>query len=113
MSAYAASSPRAGPSPAAFYVAPGGNNAWSGRLAAPNRNRTNGPFANVARARDAIRQLKREQGGLKQPVTVHLRRGTYYLEEPLVLKDGFFEVPKRPGLGIPWDSAKLRAYLVG
>jgi len=34
------------------------------------------------------------------------------LEEPLVLKDGFFEVPKRPGLGIPWDSAKLKAYLV-
>jgi L-alanine-DL-glutamate epimerase-like enolase superfamily enzyme len=34
------------------------------------------------------------------------------LEEPLVLKDGFFEVPKRPGLGIPWDSEKLKAYLV-
>jgi L-alanine-DL-glutamate epimerase-like enolase superfamily enzyme len=34
------------------------------------------------------------------------------LEEPLMLKDGFFEVPSRPGLGIVFDDEKLKKYLV-
>ena len=34
------------------------------------------------------------------------------LEEPLVLKDGFFEVPQRPGLGVALDEERLKAYLV-
>ena len=36
----------------------------------------------LTRARDAVRALKREQGGsLKQPVTIRLRGGTYALSE--------------------------------
>ncbi len=65
-----------------FYVAPGGNDAWSGKTAAREGGRTNGPFATLLRARDAIRELKRSQGGvLRQPVTVMVRGGTYFLRQ--------------------------------
>ncbi|MFW6161743.1 MAG: right-handed parallel beta-helix repeat-containing protein [Planctomycetota bacterium] len=69
-----------------FYVAPDGDDAWSGRLAAPNREKTDGPFATLGRARDAVRVLKRQQGGtLARPAFVYLRGGTYQLAEPLEL----------------------------
>jgi parallel beta-helix repeat protein len=65
-----------------FYVSPNGNDAWAGKE--PTEKARNGPFATIARARDAIRQLKQQQGGtLKQPVTVFLRGGTYFLKETL------------------------------
>src|SRR5262245_12618441 len=66
-----------------FYASPEGNNAWSGKLAAANENRTDGPFATIEKARDAIRDL-RAQGPLTQPVTVYIRGGLYVLPEPLV-----------------------------
>ena len=67
-----------------FYVALTGNDQWSGRLPAPSQAKTDGPFATLTRARDAVRELKRKEG-LKSPVDVVLRGGTYYLTEPLVL----------------------------
>lgn len=68
-----------------FYVGLNGNNAWSGKQAQPNSTGTDGPFATLDRARDAIRELKVRQGGtLKKPVTVFVGSGTYYLTEPLV-----------------------------
>ncbi len=70
-----------------FYIAPEGSDTWSGKLANPNETKTDGPFATFWRSRDAIRELKRQQGGiLKQPVTVFARGGTYYLEQPLLLE---------------------------
>ena len=69
-----------------FHVAPNGNNTWSGALAEPNAERTDGPFATLTRARTAVRRLREQQGGtLDQPVTVLLRGGTYSLAEPLEL----------------------------
>ena len=41
-----------------FYVSPEGNDQWSGRLAEPNKNKTDGPFATLARAQQAVRVLK-------------------------------------------------------
>jgi len=41
-----------------FYVATDGNDQWSGTLPAPNAQRTDGPFATLPRARDAIRGLR-------------------------------------------------------
>src|SRR5271166_5225474 len=38
-----------------LYVSPEGNDAWSGKRAEPNPARTDGPFATLVRARDAIR----------------------------------------------------------
>jgi hypothetical protein len=67
---------------ALFYVAPNGNDSWSGRLAVPNRSKTDGPFASLPRAQKAVREMRHAQP--KTPVTVMLRRGTYYLTESLV-----------------------------
>ena len=68
-----------------FYVAPNGNDAWSGKLPSPNRAKTDGPLATLQRARDVLRERKRQQSGvLDQPVTVFVRGGMYFLTEPLV-----------------------------
>lgn len=67
---------------ATFYVAPAGNDAWSGRLAEPNAQRSDGPLATLARARDAVRTLK-AGGPLKEPVTVYLRGGVYRVEKAI------------------------------
>jgi len=61
-----------------FYVAPGGNDAWSGTLPAPNEAGTDGPFATPARAREAVRGIR-----AARPVTVMLRGGSYFLAETL------------------------------
>ena len=41
-----------------YYVAPDGNDNWSGTIATPNGQRTDGPFASLQRAREAVRALK-------------------------------------------------------
>jgi hypothetical protein len=66
-----------------FYVAPNGNDQWSGKLPEPNAEGTDGPLATVARARDLVRQLK-IHGELPGPVTVWLRGGRYPLSAPIV-----------------------------
>src|SRR5580692_11133998 len=40
-----------------FFVAPDGNDSWSGTLPAPNNQHTDGPFASVARAQIAVQNL--------------------------------------------------------
>jgi hypothetical protein len=42
-----------------FYVAPDGDDSWSGTIPVPNRQKTDGPFATIGRAQVAVRQLKR------------------------------------------------------
>src|ERR1700733_440083 len=43
------------PPDATYYVSPAGNDGWSGRVPAPNADRTDGPVLNLARARDLAR----------------------------------------------------------
>ena len=63
--------------PATFYVAPNGNDNWTGKQANPNETKIDGPFATLERARNAIRELKDQQGAtLNQPVTVLIKGGT-------------------------------------
>jgi len=69
---------------ATLYISPQGSDAWSGRLAKANNERTDGPKASLAGARDEIRKLK-AQGPLKEPVQVIVAVGTYTLAEPFVL----------------------------
>jgi hypothetical protein len=63
-----------------LFVSPKGNDRWSGRLADPGEH--DGPFATAARARQAVRALRKTW---KEPrrVRVVLRGGTYYLAQPL------------------------------
>lgn len=67
-----------------FYVATDGNDRWSGRLPSPNTQKTDGPFASPARAREAIRSLKKQSRG-RTKITVMFRGGTYFLDAPLAL----------------------------
>jgi len=73
-----------GPRPNTWYVATDGNDAWSGTLPAPSRDHADGPFATLPRARDELRR-RRAAGGLPTGATVLVRKGTYFLAEPLVL----------------------------
>ncbi len=65
-----------------IYVAPSGNDAWSGGLAAPKADGTDGPVATLDRARDLIRQWK-VAGPLTEPVQVILADGLYPIDKPL------------------------------
>ena len=65
-----------------MYVAPNGNDAWSGRHAEPRDH--DGPLATLEHARDEIRRLKK-QGPLPAGVIVEIRGGVYELARPLEL----------------------------
>jgi len=67
----------------ALYVSPDGNDAWSGNLPSPKADGTDGPFATISGARDAIREIKRRDGIMK-PITVFIREGTYRVTGPIV-----------------------------
>ena len=49
------------PRAAALYVATDGNDAWSGTLAAPNAEKTDGPLATLKRARNAVRERRQRR----------------------------------------------------
>src|SRR5690349_4347039 len=65
-----------------FYVATDGSDEWSGQLAQPNHARTDGPFATLTRARDAVRALKKHSQ--KKDLLVLIRGGSYRLADTLV-----------------------------
>ncbi|WP_448207596.1 right-handed parallel beta-helix repeat-containing protein [Azospirillum sp. sgz302134] len=60
-----------------FYVATNGKDSWSGRLAEPNADGTDGPFASLERARGAMRHSDVD--------TTYVRGGTYHLSKTLEL----------------------------
>src|SRR3954468_3774756 len=78
-----ASSTRGEPERSAFFIAPNGNDAWSGGLASPNRQRMDGPFATVARALRAVRENRAR--GIEQDGNIVIRGGVYFLDKPLVI----------------------------
>ena len=84
LSVFAAAQPLRGAEVLNVFVATNGNNTWSGKLPAPNAAKTDGPFASLERARDAIRKLK-TSGALPVPVTVQVRGGLYALPQTLKL----------------------------
>ena len=84
-----------------FYISLDGNDEWSGKLTAPNANKTDGPFASIERAQEAVRELKEkifkpkvepvEKRYIGSPhifgegkdILVFIREGYYELERPL------------------------------
>ncbi|NLY00979.1 MAG: right-handed parallel beta-helix repeat-containing protein [Rhodopirellula sp.] len=75
--------PAAASSETILYVAPGGNDAWSGTLREPTADATDGPLASIPRAQQLLRGLRKE-GRLPGPATVRIS-GTHRLDSPLVL----------------------------
>ncbi len=71
----------AAPVVADFYVSPSGSDAWSGTVAEPNQAGRDGPFASLAKARDAVRELKKTKS---TDIVVLIREGTYPLDETVV-----------------------------
>ena len=83
---------RAEKAEADFYVSPSGSDVWSGTLPAPNEQLSNGPFATLERARDAVRKLRETRPG---NIVVLIRGGTYRLEKTILfgLQDSGKETP--------------------
>jgi hypothetical protein len=71
--------------PGVFFVAPNGNDQWSGQRASPNWRRKDGPFATPGRALEAARAFKTAGRGDRSTVTIFFRNGRYPLEQPLTL----------------------------
>ncbi|MBW4549833.1 MAG: right-handed parallel beta-helix repeat-containing protein [Aphanocapsa sp. GSE-SYN-MK-11-07L] len=79
---FVSAAPQNSPKQTVFYVSVNGNDAWTGGVANPNQTKTDGPFATLERARDAIRKIKGQRSGtLNQSVTVFIRGGTYFLSK--------------------------------
>lgn len=72
--------------PIVLHVAPGGDDAWSGRLAAPDADRTDGPLASLTGARDALRRVRAAVGGVPARATVRVKGGIYRMAEPFVIE---------------------------
>ena len=70
-----------------FFVATNGNDQWSGRLPAPDRKGTDGPFATVPGALKTIRGLRQQHDscGRTASPTVFVGGGLYFVEAPVVL----------------------------
>jgi len=66
-----------------LFVAPAGDDRWSGQRATVSESRTDGPFATIPKALRAARALRRVRP--HRPVRIRLRDGTYFLDKPLEL----------------------------
>ena len=80
-------------SSADLYISTVGNDSWSGTLAEPNSDGTDGPLLSIDGARHAIkrrkgvvyhRQVERHYAEMRSPFTVWLRGGRYEVEKPIV-----------------------------
>ncbi|MCC6144116.1 MAG: right-handed parallel beta-helix repeat-containing protein [Candidatus Hydrogenedentes bacterium] len=72
------------PSGPVFFVAPDGNDSWSGKIPSPASDGSDGPFATLQAGRDAVRAM-RLAGDLKDDeATVYIHGGDYALSETLV-----------------------------
>jgi hypothetical protein len=65
-----------------FYVATDGSDQWSGTLEAPAPDGSDGPFASLSKARDAVRD--RIEKGLRRDVLVCIRGGLHEVAEPVI-----------------------------
>lgn len=64
-----------------FYVSPLGSDSWSGTMADPDAGGSDGPFLTLERARDAVREKKKDRS---KDIVVLIREGNYQLKETIV-----------------------------
>ena len=114
-----------------FYIASNGNDSWSGKLAAPNSNKSDGPFATIERAQQAVVELKSNvylpkekpvetrwigsphEYGSGRDILVLIRGGYYSLEKPVYFtaSDGGERVETNLPSGA-FEYHKLKDYYV-
>ena len=70
--------------PMIFYVAENGQDTWSGRLAKPNLEFSDGPFATWERLQQAIREVRQKYSSLDKPIEAIFAGGTYHLSKPII-----------------------------
>ena len=87
-----------------LYVAPGGNDHWSGRLAQPKDG--DGPFCTLQRARDEIRKIKKQGGLPAGGIAVELGGGVYELAAPLRLTAEDSGTAAAPHCARSWDGSR-------
>ena len=92
-----------------YYVSLDGNDSWTGTLPVPDTNKTDGPFATITQARDAIRELKKT-GKFTEPVTVMLRGGIYILSKPLEFKPEDSGLKNAPITYKPFPGEKVSVF---
>lgn len=68
-----------------FFVSLNGNDQWSGLLANPNDNGSDGPFASLTRARDAVRKIRLMDNRTDGRSVVWVRGGVYRYKDPFLL----------------------------
>ena len=86
---------------ATLYVAPNGEPEWSGTLAAPNANATDGPLPSIRAARDRIRAQRTRGKWTDEPITVRIRGGTYFLDETFAIGP---EDSGKPGIPVTYAA---------
>ncbi|MDO6597945.1 right-handed parallel beta-helix repeat-containing protein [Oceanihabitans sp. 2_MG-2023] len=64
-----------------FYVSINGSDTWSGTLDSPNAEGTDGPFATLVQARNAVRELNKSQS---KDIVVLIREGFYQLDKTVI-----------------------------
>ncbi|MDT8303645.1 MAG: hypothetical protein RQ760_19345, partial [Sedimentisphaerales bacterium] len=114
-----------------YYIAPNGNDSWSGKLAVPNANQSDGPFATIERAQQAVLELKSNvyfpkekpvetrwigsphKYGSGRDILVLIRGGYYSLEKPIhfTASDGGERVETNLPSGA-FEYHKLKDYYV-
>jgi hypothetical protein len=93
-----------------LYVATNGNDAWSGALPAPNDAKTDGPFASLPKAQEALRALGGPEG-LPEGAVVYVREGTYFLKDTLRFGPQDSGTPAKP---VRWEAYRKESVrLVG
>jgi len=94
-----------------LYVAPDGNDAWSGTLERPAADGSDGPLATPGGAVNRLRQLRAEGSIKDAPVRIVFQGGRYCLAEPVTLSpedSGGPNAPvifeSAPGADVTWDG---------
>jgi hypothetical protein len=83
---------------ATFYVALSGNDAWSGKLAEPAADKSDGPLRTLSQVRDNVRKLKASGALDAAGATVVVRGGSYAIAETLLLDTRDSGSPEAPAV---------------
>ena len=85
-----------------LYVAPNGNDAWSGTQPAPAHG--DGPLASLDGARRSARKLKQAQPGRSEAIRVLIRGGTYFLPQTVTFTAEDSGTPAAPIIYAAWPG---------